>query len=131
MTEAVEPKVFEYILGDDRHTLSAMKIGQIPKFTRIIRPIVPEVSGKNLDQNTILDLIADHGESIIEAVAVATNLPINTVQLIDPDDFVDIVFLVIEVNADFFAKRLAPMMQSIPERMQASTETIGSIQSKD
>lgn len=102
-------------------TVKPLTIGQVPRFTRAIRPMfaalasvaVSTPSGGDgggggepleMDVDKLLDLVIEHGDAAIEAVAVATGRNVAFISEGSPLDFVELARAVIEVNADFFAR---------------------------
>ncbi len=102
--------------------ITPLKVGQIPRFLRAVRPMFgalagqvtsPGVAGGGVELD-ILKLVEDHGEGLIEAAAIAINRKPEWVGGGDADQFALLVKAVIEVNADFFAKRVAPLLGNLP-----------------
>lgn len=103
-----------------RETLrvTPLKVGQIPRFLRAVRPMFGALAGSALSPGQagggveldIMALVADHGEGLIEAVAVATGRPTDWVAEGEAHEFAQLVKAVLEVNADFFAKKVAPLL---------------------
>jgi hypothetical protein len=58
----------------------------------------------------VVGLITHHGESMILAVALATGLTVEQIEAGDVDAFAELLAVVLEVNADFFAKRVVPRL---------------------
>ena len=71
-------------------------------------------------------MVASHADEVIEAVAVATGKPAEWVGDLMPDDLCFLALKIIEVNADFFAQRLAPGMEMV---FNETAQSIGSIAS--
>jgi hypothetical protein len=104
--------------------VTPLKVGQIPRFLRTVRPMFGALAGKlgspgqaggGVDlELDILKLVEDHGETLIDAVAIAINKPAAWVAEGEADEFAQLVKVVIEVNADFFAKKVAPHLGSLP-----------------
>lgn len=107
--------------------LSPLKIGQIPAFSKAIRPCIAAIAGfitsapsgdagsgggepgldLQVDMRGIVDLFADYGDSMIDAVAVATRIEKATLQDTLPDEFLELVTAVVKVNVDFFGRAMA------------------------
>lgn len=69
-------------------------------------------------------LLADHGDRLVRAVAVAARLPLDQVQALTPDVFVELLLGVVEVNADFFIARTSRLAQRV-ERVRARLPSAG------
>jgi hypothetical protein len=99
--------------------VSPMAPIQLARFARAVKPIaaggVQDLAG--LDRAAMISLFADHGEAIIAAVAAATGLSESAVgEECSLDEVVDLAAAVWEVNADFFALRLAPAIRHFVEK---------------
>jgi hypothetical protein len=99
-----------------------LTIGQLPAFVRAIQPAAPYLSGdQDLDW---LALVAEHGEALIEAAAVATGIESKEIEAMAPDEFVLLCGAIFEVDLDFFVHRLAPAMERASDRIVAATARI-------
>lgn len=81
--------------------VSPLKVAQVAGVTRALKGV--DLSA-GMD---ILTLIADHGEAVIQAVAIAVNLPLAQVEQAEPNEFLNLTSVVIERNTDFFVQVLA------------------------
>lgn len=99
-------------------SIRPLKIGQIPAFTRALRPMMGGIAAAVGGDNAItigtalVDLIADHGEGIIELLAVATQIPAAEIAEADPAELVPVIQAVISVNKDFLLGRLIPALRA-------------------
>jgi len=100
--------------GGETVTVRPLTIGQLPAFMRALKGVQFQVGEEGTD---VIGLIADHGEAIAEAVAVATGLSVDQVAALAPDDFIGLAEAVVEINADFFARRVLPRFSSALERL--------------
>lgn len=98
--------------GGKNISVSPLRVRQIPAFARAIAPAVPALSGGDL-----AGAVGAHGDSLIRAVCVATSEAEDWVGDLMPDEFMALCVVVIEVNADFFSRRVVPTL------MQASEAT--------
>ena len=107
-----------------RRTLSIvpLTIGQLPAFARAIRPAAPLLAGG--EDIEWLPLIAEHGEALIAAAAVATGIEVKELEALAPDEFVLLCGAIFEVNVGFFVARLAPAMERASDRMVVAMATI-------
>ncbi len=115
--------------------ITPLKVKQIGAFSRAIRPLAGDISrlfskseqGDKETTDFILRMVASHTDEVIEAVAIATGKPAAWVGDLMPDDLCFLVLKIIEVNADFFASRLAPGLEMV---MKETGKSIGSIASR-
>lgn len=97
-----------------------LTVGQLPRFVREVKPILGQLQALAplIDESAdgeqmlagVLDLIEEHGERLQRAVAIATGLTDAVVAKGGIDEFVALAKKVIEVNADFFARKLVPQL---------------------
>lgn len=91
-----------------------LTIGQIPGVMRALKGV--DLS-RGLDLADVPALIADHGEGVMLAVSVATGVTLDEVKASPVDEFVALLTAVIEVNADFFVQRVAPVLNGALARV--------------
>ncbi len=97
--------------------VTPLTVGQIPAVMRALRGVdLARFDGDNLD--VLGDLLADHGDGIITAVAIAARQPQPVVADLELDEFLALFAVVLEVNADFFARRVAPALKLTLARVQ-------------
>lgn len=98
-----------------------LEIRQIPPFTRLIRMAAPSLmrlyaakgQSDGSFESAFLDLIADHGEAVVAACAVAIGRDAEWLEQGSIDELLSVIIAVAEVNQDFFAKRVAPMLSKL------------------
>jgi len=109
--DVLDPEVVTINAGGETIEVSPLTIGQLPKFLRCIKDADIDLSD-DVDVD-VLALIADGGEDIIDAVAVAVDRAPEFISTLDLEEFTEITAAVLHVNMDFFARRLAPKLQSL------------------
>jgi hypothetical protein len=67
-----------------------------------------------LDAASIIDMIAEHGDRVAQAVAQAAGIDASEVADAPIPDFVALTSEVIAVNADFFAQAVQSMVAALP-----------------
>lgn len=95
--------------------LEPMRMAKLKAFSDAVEPVITQVFAvledtENSKQN-IVQMITKHYDDLVKVVCVAC--PSVDKEKIDdmlPDDFVNLVGGVIEVNADFFVQNLLPMI---------------------
>jgi hypothetical protein len=96
-----------------------LKVGQLPPFARAIKPVLPFVAHAftegGLSAAFVVEVIAEHGEQVIEAVSVASGVPAAEISDADPEDFLPLVTTVLNVNKDFFVRLLSKARQAAAE----------------
>ena len=75
-------------------------------------------------------MLAEHGEALLDALALACRRPREWVDGLDLDDALQLAAAVFEVNADFFVARVAPNVTRLSEkiggRLDGSSASTGS-----
>lgn len=129
--EVLAPAEVKVQAGGRAFTVRPLTVGQLPAFTRALRPMLPAVQKAlagdgSVDPAAIADLIADHGDALIDAVAIAVGVKRAAVEALDPLAFVELAAPVIKVNADFFARRLHPAVMQAAQAMTAGAGSTSS-----
>lgn len=90
-----------------------LTVGQLPGFARAIKPISGAIEAIATGQAapdlfTILAMVAEHGEAIVDAVSIATGVDKAELMAATPDELIELAITAVKVNADFFKGRLTP-----------------------
>lgn len=93
--------------------ITPLRVRQVSAFAAAITPCAGLILGGN-----VLRAMSAHGDSLITAIAVATNEPPEWLGDLLPDDFVRLVTTVLEVNADFFMERVTPALTEAENQLQ-------------
>lgn len=117
--DTLEPAGSSVGYNGKRLDLKPVKVGQVPALVRTARPVIDAVlsleslpdDGANGDMVTlVMDLIAEHGDAVFEAASLMSGLPVDELRDGDIDEFIQLAQALFEVNRDFFAQRLAPLL---------------------
>ena len=119
---ALPPVPVSLVIGGERLELTPLKVGEIPAFARAVQPAVATLSASLSASPDWLALLAEHGEAVIDAVAIASRRPPEWVTNLALDDAVRLAEAVFEVNADFFIQRVLP---SLTEAATRVSQTLG------
>jgi len=115
---ALPPVPTSIVIGGERIELTPIKVGEVPAFARAVQPVAASLSVSP----DWLALLAEHGEAVIEAVAIASRKPLDWVESLALDEAVRLAEAVFEVNADFFIRRVLPSMTEAAARI---SQTLG------
>ena len=115
---ALPPVPVTLVIGGERLELTPLKVGDVPAFARAIQLAAASLSASP----DWLELMALHGEAVVEAVAIASRRPPEWVRDLELDDAVRLAEAVFEVNADFFIQRVLPSLTDAATRV---SQTLG------
>ena len=110
---ALPPVPVVLVIGGERLELTPLKVGELPAFARAVQPVAASLSASP----DWLALLAEHGEAVIEAVAIASRRPAEWVAGLGLDEAVRLAEAVFEVNADFFIQRVLPGLTEAAARI--------------
>ncbi len=100
--------------------LSPVRMGQLAAFSEAVMPVVPLVLA-----GRVLEAATGHYEGMKAALAIAAKAEPDWLDNLAPDDFLRLVAAVVEVNGDFFVRRLTPLILVMQAQMQAAVERLG------
>jgi hypothetical protein len=126
---ALPPVPVSIEIAGERIDLTPLKVGELPAFARAIQPVAAGLSASP----DWLALLAEHGEAVIEAIAIASRRPRDWVASLDLDEAVRLAEAVFGVNTDFFIRRLLPSVTQAAARIGQTLErqTPGATPSSD
>ena len=110
---ALPPVPVTLVIGGERLELTPLKVGDVPAFARAVQSVAASLSASP----DWLALLAEHGEAVIDAVAIASRRPPEWVTNLALDDAVRLAEAVFEVNADFFIQRVLPSLTEAATRV--------------
>ena len=96
--------------------ITPIRVGEIPALLAAVRPFAHRLVDGEPDW---LELLADHGDALIKAIAVASRQPQDWVAALTMDDAIRLATTLFEVNADFFVQRVVPTIQHAAARINA------------
>ncbi len=102
-------------VGGRELAITPVRVKELPAMLRACEPIF----GALADGDLLAALLADP-DSVIAAVAVGARLPRAEVDALDTAELVELGGAVMQVNADFFARRLAPAFVAASQRVAAA-----------
>jgi hypothetical protein len=116
---ALPPVPLSIEIAGERIDLTPLKVGEVPAFARAVQPIAAGLSASP----DWLALLAEHGEAVIAAIAIATRRSVDWVAGLDLDEAVRLAEAVFGVNADFFIRRLLPSVTQAAARIGQTLES--------
>ena len=115
---ALPPVPASVKIAGEHIELTPLKVGEVPAFARAVQPIAASLSASP----DWLAILAEHGETVIAALAIATRRPVDWVAGLELDDAVHLAEAVFGVNADFFVRRLLPSVTQAAARIGLTLE---------
>ncbi|HYE35506.1 hypothetical protein [Methylocaldum sp.] len=112
------PEPVRVIAGGETVEVLPLTIGQIPAMARALRGVPFGSEGDVLD---VLALVADHGDAIAEAVAIAVRRPRQWIDGLTADEFIQLTAAVIGVNAGFFTRSVLPAVSDMMTKLAGAT----------
>lgn len=124
--EVIEPAATPVEFNGRALEIKPLTVGQLPAFARAIKPISASVEriavGGVLTIESMIDLIADAGDNVIDAVSIASGVAADELRSTTPDQLLILAAAAWGVNRDFLSGRLTPSIQAA---MKAATGTPG------
>lgn len=108
------------ILRGETLEIMPITVRQVPAFAKAIKSVLDAIGGREWNAETLLNLMGDQGDAFIQAVGIAINKPLEWFDGLALDDFLILAVRVVEVNADFFAQRVAPALTNALSRLPGS-----------
>ena len=118
MFAALPPVPASVEVAGEHIELTPIKVGEVPAFARAVQPIAASLSASP----DWLAILAEHGEAVIAALAIATRRPVDWVAGLDLDEAMRLAEVVFGVNADFFIRRLLPSVTQAAARIGLALE---------
>ena len=110
----VIPETVEVTVGGETLVIGPIKMRQLSKVTRHGRGLVAFFKGNEIDFE---GLLTEGAEELIEALAAATDKPLEWVGELNVDETMRLTLAVVEVNADFFARTVLPGIENATEML--------------
>ncbi|MFH1493732.1 MAG: hypothetical protein ABIG70_02925 [Pseudomonadota bacterium] len=111
--ETLIPQPVEIKIGGEKMEILPLTIGQLTRVMKALKPALADVQG----EINITLLAVDHGETLLAAVAAAIGKEIVLVEALQPDEFIRLAGKLLEVNADFFTRRVLPEIAAAVEKI--------------
>lgn len=108
-----EPTVVEF--RGKKVSIRPLRVGQLPQFARAVAPMAGALTAAmdNFGPGQFLDLLAAHGDRLIEAVAIGSGVSRTEIEASDPAELLALAMPIVKVNADFFGRRLIPALAAM------------------
>ncbi len=108
------PQPAELTVGGESLVIQPLKVGRLPDFLRAISPVLQQLNAPQIDW---LGLFIEHGDDLLQAVAIAVSKPRTWVDDLAADEAILLAAKVVEVNADFFTRTVLPRLDGLIGQM--------------
>lgn len=127
--DAFPPVPVTIEVGGESLDITPIRVGELPALIKAVRPFIERLTA----DTDWLALLADHGDALLEAMAIASRRQKDWVSRLAIDDAVRLATVLFEVNADFFARQVSPAVQQAAGRIseQMGGKSAGREQSSD
>ncbi len=110
---ALPPVPASLVIAGETLEISPLKVGELPVFARTIQPL----AGKITADPDWVRLLAEDGETVILAIAVACRRPPEWVSALALDDAIRLAEALFGANADFFVRRVVPEINRVTQTL--------------
>lgn len=90
--------------------ITPIRVAELPRMIKACAPVFGHLSAGDVEGALLMD-----ADSAIEAVAIGARMPREDLDKLGLDDLIELGAAVLRVNADFFARRLAPRLVAASE----------------
>ena len=101
-------------IGGETLEISPIRVGELPGLLRCLSPFAADLIRDPVDW---LALFAAHGGGLLTAVSIASRKPRDWVDRLPLDEAIQLAEVLVEVNADFFARQVAPALTRAAKRI--------------
>ncbi|MHA6910856.1 hypothetical protein ACQUJS_20960 [Ralstonia pseudosolanacearum] len=120
------PQPAELTVGGEALVILPLKVGRLPDFLRAISPTLQQLKAPQIDW---LGLFIEHGDDLLQAVAIAVDKPRAWVDALAADEAILLAARVVEVNADFFTRTVLPRLDGLIGQVVSGPAPSGSMPS--
>jgi len=99
-------------------SVNPVKVRDLPRFLKAIEPMAAELAAGD-----IAAALMRHADAVIEATAIGAAVERAWLEDQTPDVLAELAARVLEVNADFFFRRVLPAIQGAAHRLTQSVQT--------
>jgi hypothetical protein len=96
----------------DLDRIEPVRVRDLPRFLKAIEPIAQELSAGD-----IAGALMRHADAVIEATAIGARVERAWLEEQTADVLAELAAKVLEVNADFFVRRVLPVVTAAAERL--------------
>lgn len=117
--DALAPREKAITVAGRQLALRPIRMGKLSAFAEAAMPVAPLILA-----GRIAEAATEHYANISAALIIATGADQAWLDELFPDDYLRLVQAVVEVNSDFFLRRLAPLILVAQATIQAQVDQI-------
>lgn len=108
--ESVLPKTVEVTIKGETLVVKPFKFAQLPKVFKYVQPIIELLNkSQGLSRPALIAaVIAEYGDNVNEIIKLTTGKDQAWIEELESDEGVQVLGAVLEVNFDFFIKKVMP-----------------------
>lgn len=99
-------------VGGRAVAVTPVRVAELPAMLRACEPIFAQLAGGD-----VAAALLHNADAAIDAIAVGARMPRAEIDALELDELIDLGGAVLQVNADFFARRLAPAFVAASEKV--------------
>ncbi len=128
--ETLQPEGLAVVAGGETLTILPFTFGQLVKVTKYLKPLVGAVRSSGIWATErrgaeavfklaedwpvrLVDAVSDGGEHLLDFIAFATGKSRDWLDGLDADAGIALAKGIFEVNADFFGRKVVPLLQGL------------------
>ena len=118
------PEILNVPSGQTLHgiTVEAVRMRNLQALATAVQPIGGDVLNAVEGRGDWLSLVVDHTGRMCEALRCCSNASAEQIAELPPDQFIELLSIAVELNTDFFIRRLIPAVRT---RMESLRTTLG------
>lgn len=128
--EALAPREIRVEISTGPLIITPIRIKELPAFARAIEPFAQQIIATQGDDLDVVELLTCNMEEALTAVAIGARLSREALDALTLEDLAELAAAVIEVNLDFFTRRVLPRVSRLTEvlmrRLDGPTSSIAS-----
>ena len=121
---SVIPATVDVIAGGETFTLKRFSLGQLKDASAHAALIALLFTALQEQNVSPIEVITKGGDSVIELVAIATGKSAAWCEELDPEEGINLLLAVAEVNVSFFVNALSPSVSGWTERAKRLVQTV-------
>lgn len=106
-------------------TVKPFTFGQLPKVMKLMNKLsapVMAAEGK-VDTNMLFGLLAEGSDDLVQLISSSSGLSIQTINMLQPDEGIELLAAFVEVNGNFFVQKVLPLIQKLVEKHQTGQKS--------